>query len=66
MNTRPSALGSSALAGTAMRSVWTWTPLIVIAGVVIVLAAVLSSPAMRAKAEQLKAEHDARLEDTRI
>lgn len=55
MNTRMSALGS-AQADTATRSVWTWMPLIVIAGVVIVLAAVLSSPATRAKAEQLKAE----------
>ena len=41
---------------TATRSVWTWTPIVLMAGVVIVLAAVLSPPETRARAEQIKAE----------
>ena len=55
MNTGMSALGSSQ-ADPATRSAWTWTLIIAVVGVVIVSAAVLPSPAMRAKAEQLKAE----------
>jgi hypothetical protein len=54
MNTKMSALGSPKVDAT--RRVGTWTPIVAVAGVVIVLAAVLPSPAMRAKAEQLKAE----------
>ena len=37
-------------------SMWTWTPLVVIAAVVVALAALLSRPEMRVKGEQLKAE----------
>ena len=40
----------------ALESKWTWTPVVVIAVVVIALAALLSRPEMREKGEQLKAE----------
>jgi hypothetical protein len=55
MNVRLSALDNTK-ADTATPSVWTWTPIIAIAAVVIALAATLSRPAMRERAEQLKAE----------
>lgn len=55
MTSRLSALGNTQ-ATVATRSRWTWTPVVVIAGLVIVVATVFSRPAVRERAEQLKAE----------
>jgi flagellar biosynthesis/type III secretory pathway M-ring protein FliF/YscJ len=56
METKMYARGNNTQAGISTRSVWHWTPLVAVAAVVMIVAAILPSPAMRQRAEQLKAE----------